>query len=67
MAHASAKPLPIECPKCRSEGCLVIVKSLTVITCACASCRHTWATDIELLPPDVQARFPDVIDRLSKS
>ncbi len=58
------RPLPIECPKCHSEGCVVIVKSLTVITCACATCRHTWATALESLPLDVQARVPDAIDRI---
>jgi len=58
------RPLPIECPKCHYDGCLLVVKSLTVMTVTCVSCRHTWATDVASLPVDVQARVPDAVERL---
>jgi hypothetical protein len=35
---------------------MLMVKSLTVITVVCASCRHTWAAALEWLPPDIQEK-----------
>ena len=58
------EPLPIQCPKCHYDGCLLVVKSLTVMTVTCVSCRHTWATDLGSLPQDVQARVPHALDHL---
>ena len=51
------QPLPIECPKCRHIGGLLVVKSRTVMTVRCVSCRHTWATDLPSLPPDIQEKI----------
>ena len=56
------RPLPFQCPKCQHEGCLLIVKSLTVMTWTCDSCRHTWATDMASLPDDVQKRIPQALN-----
>ena len=58
------RPLPIECPKCHYDGCLLVVKSLTVMTVTCVRCRHTWATGMESLSPDIQARIPSAIERM---
>ena len=58
------RPLPIECPKCHYDGCLLVVKSLTVMTVTCVHCRHTWATEMTSLPPDVQERIPKVLQDL---
>ena len=58
------QPLPIECPKCHYDGCLLVVKSLTIMTCTCVQCRHTWATEMASLPQEVQKRIPEAIDRL---
>ena len=55
------QPLPIECPKCHYDGCLLVVKSITIMTLACAQCRHTWATELNALPPEVQVRVPDAL------
>ena len=49
------------CPKCQHEGSLLVVKSLTIMTLTCAACRHTWATELKSLPPDVQAHIPDAL------
>ena len=51
----TGRPLPIQCPKCQHEGCVLLVRSLTVMTCTCAKCGHAWATELASLPPDVQA------------
>ena len=53
--------MPIVCPKCHHQGCVLLVKSLTVMTCTCANCAHVWATELESLPADVQARIPDAL------
>jgi hypothetical protein len=47
-------PLPIVCPKCHHNGSTLIVQSRTVITLKCADCRHTWATDLDALPGELQ-------------
>jgi transcription elongation factor Elf1 len=62
LSPNTGQPLPITCPKCGHEGCVVIVRSLTIMTCACANCRHTWATDMAVLPEDVQQRIPKVLN-----
>ena len=46
-------PLPIPCPKCQHVGSMLLIKSITVMTLKCDSCRHTWATDLASLPPDI--------------
>ena len=51
-------PIPITCPKCQYSGCTLLVKSLTVMTCQCANCGHTWATALDALPPDIQIDRP---------
>ena len=40
------RPLPIQCPKCQHDGPTLVIKSYTVMTLMCASCRHMWATAI---------------------
>jgi transcription elongation factor Elf1 len=49
-------PLPIQCPECQHRGSTLVVKSLTVLTVTCASCRHTWATALEWLPEEIQEK-----------
>ena len=57
------RPLHFVCPKCHHDGCMLVVKSLTVMTWTCEYCGHTWATDMEHLPPEIQARVPDALER----
>ena len=57
------QPLPFHCPKCHHDGCMLLVKSLTVMTWTCDGCRHMWATDMQQLPPEIQARVPDALER----
>ena len=57
------RPLHFVCPKCHHDGCLLVVKSLTVMTWTCDGCGHTWATDMQHLPPEIQARVPDALER----
>jgi hypothetical protein len=52
----TGRPLPVPCPKCQHTGCRLVVRGVTVMTMTCAQCNHTWATLIEPLPPDIQAR-----------
>jgi len=40
---------------------VLVVKSTTVMMLTCANCRHTWATDVASLPPDIQEQIPDVL------
>jgi len=42
-------------------GSLLIVKSITVMMLTCANCRHTWATDLTSLPPEIQEEIPDAL------
>jgi hypothetical protein len=37
------------------------VRSMTVMMLMCASCGHTWATEYEALPPDIQEKIPDAL------
>ena len=55
------RPLPIECPKCHHARSLLVVKSITVMTVTCADCGHIWATELNVLPPDIQARVHAVV------
>jgi len=50
------RPLAIRCPKCHYEACMLMVKSLTVITVTCATCHHTWSADLEWLPSEIQEK-----------
>ena len=49
-------PLPIRCPNCQHEGCTLVVKSITVMSCTCTNCGHFWATALESLSPDIQEK-----------
>jgi hypothetical protein len=33
-----------------------MVQSITVIMVKCADCSHTWATDLDDLPDDIQVK-----------
>ena len=57
-------PLPLQCPKCQHVGGLLVVKSLTVMTVTCASCKHFWATRIDFLPLDIQEKVHRVLQNL---
>ena len=57
------RPLPITCPKCQHEGSTLVVKSLSIMTVACATCGHTWATEMDVLPPDIQAKVRVVLEQ----
>jgi transcription elongation factor Elf1 len=50
------RPLPIHCPKCHHNRCTLVVKSRTIMTVQCSNCRHSWATELEALPPDIQRK-----------
>jgi len=58
------RPLPVRCPTCEHLGALLVVKSSTVMTATCARCRHTWATDLLTLPPEIQTRVTDVLRKI---
>ena len=55
------RPLPITCPKCQHVGSILRVRSTTVMMLTCASCGHTWATEMASLPPEIQAKIPDAL------
>ena len=57
----NTRSLPIECPKCHHEDCVIVVKSITVVTCTCGTCSHTWATDIASLRDDIQKRIDEAL------
>jgi hypothetical protein len=40
---------------------MLIVQSLTVIMVKCADCRHTWATDLDGLPSEIQEKVRAVL------
>jgi hypothetical protein len=54
------RPLPIVCPECHYDGCMLVVRSLTVIMVKCVSCRHEWATDFDNLTPEIQQKVDEV-------
>ena len=58
------QPLPIQCPKCQHIGCVLTVKSVTVLSWTCARCKHFWATEMDALPPDVQDKVFRVLNDL---
>ena len=43
---------------------MLVVKSLSVMTCTCAKCQHTWAAEMASLPDDIQQRVRDVVNDL---
>jgi transcription elongation factor Elf1 len=53
--------LPIVCPKCHHEGCVLVVRSFTVMTVRCASCHHAWATDFNSLSAEIQTKVDAVL------
>ena len=53
--------LPIRCPKCHHNGCTLVVKSISVMTVTCAGCHHTWATDLDSLPSEIQLKIHDAL------
>jgi hypothetical protein len=57
----TGQPLPIVCPKCQHMGCRLVVKSLTVMTCSCAACDHTWASEIDGLPPEISKKVRAIL------
>ena len=54
-------PLPIVCPECHYDGCMLVVRSLTVIMVKCVSCRHTWATELDNLSEEIQLKVHAVL------
>ena len=56
-------PLPIECPKCHQDGCLLVVRSATIILAKCVTCDHSWAADLDSLPNEVQQKVDAVLDK----
>jgi transcription elongation factor Elf1 len=48
------RPLRIPCPKCQRTGCTLVVKSISDMTAVCPNCSHSWATELEALPEDIQ-------------
>jgi hypothetical protein len=57
----TGRPLPIQCPKCGHEGSGLVVGSRTIMMMTCASCRHTWATELHALPADIQLKVVEVV------
>ena len=60
MPHTD-RPLPIQCPKCQHHSATLLVKSYTVVTLMCPSCRNMWASDLMSLPADIQKKIPDAL------
>jgi hypothetical protein len=58
----TGRPLPIRCPKCQNDGSTLVIKSYTVMTLTCASCRHFWATVVEWLPPNIQEEVTQTLN-----
>jgi Zn ribbon nucleic-acid-binding protein len=54
-------PLPIVCPECHYDGCMVVVRSRTVIMVQCVSCRHSWAAELDHLSEEIQLRVQAVL------
>ena len=54
-------PLPIVCPACQYDGCMLVVRSRTVIMVKCVRCRHEWATDFDNLTPEIQQKVDEVL------
>jgi hypothetical protein len=52
----TGNPLPILCPKCHHDRSKLVAESITVITVTCASCHHTWATDVSFLTPEIREK-----------
>jgi ribosomal protein S27E len=48
------RPLQIPCPKCEHTACTLVVKSISDMTVKCPNCGHSWATELEALPEDIQ-------------
>jgi hypothetical protein len=42
-------------------GCIIVVKSITVMMVKCADCRHTWATDLDRLHNELQDKVRAVL------
>jgi hypothetical protein len=58
----TGNPLPIPCcPKCQHDGCVLAVKSFTIMSCTCAKCGHFWATQIDWLPLDIQKKVRRIV------
>jgi hypothetical protein len=55
------RTLPITCPTCPRTGSMVVVKSITVMTVMCASYGHTWATEVDALPPNIQLKVHAIL------
>jgi hypothetical protein len=53
-------PLPIVCPQCHYDGCMLVVRSLTIVMVKCISCRHEWATDLDTLPAEIKQKVDAV-------
>jgi len=60
----TGQPLPILCPKCQHLGCRLVVKSLSVMTCSCAACDHTWASEIDALPREISEKVRAILPDL---
>jgi hypothetical protein len=41
---------------------MVIVQSRTVIMAKCADCRHTWATNLDGLPSEIQEKVRALLE-----
>ena len=54
-------PLPIACPECHYDGCMLVVRSLTVIMVKCVSCCYTWAAELDDLSEEIQLKIHAVI------
>lgn len=55
------RPLPIHCPKCDHGASTLVVKSWTVMTVECTNCHHSWATELDALPGDIQVKVHEVL------
>ena len=55
VLRAQHRPaLRIPCPKCQRTGCTLVVTSISDMTVTCPNCGHSWATELEALPEDIQ-------------
>ena len=53
MLEPTRPTIGVHCPKCGHDGAHHVVSSATVVTFTCPGCRHPWAIDVALLPPNV--------------
>ena len=47
-------PIPVACPRCHHGIATLTLSSASVVSVACAKCRHEWSIDIAEMPAPVR-------------